>query len=218
MRCDQFDARLQNLLDARTSPEQDLPLQRHAQQCPCCQAQLTSLSRLLDGLDLLDVPALPDDFAQHVIQQVNGPRPRSTPSLGTLVAVALAATLVMAVVPMAWYLSRRSQPWAQSPPSAAAPHDELAQAVPTPQTLDQTAEAEEGWLVPGASILELYPAEVRQRHREQVNQIADDLRPIATPFNAAMTAIRRSMPMRQAPTKGAPRTSLQHARSAQHLS
>jgi hypothetical protein len=73
-------------------------------------------------------------------------------------------------------------------------------------------------LVPGASLLELYPEEARQRHREQVNQIADDLRPIATPFNAALTAIRRSIPLRHSPPKSEPRASIHRARHEQNLS
>jgi hypothetical protein len=218
MLCDDFDTRLQNLLDARKSPQRDLSLRRHARQCRHCQAHLNSLARLLDGLELLDVPALPNDFAQRVVEQVSGPSRRGTPSTRTLLAVALAASVLIVIAPMSWYLVRRFQTVANIPQTTAAPTDELAQAGPAVPTPDQLSDAEEGWLVPGAAILELYPEEARQRHREQVNQIADDLRPIATPFNAAMAAIRRSMPTRHSPPKGEPRASLARPPSELHLS
>ena len=64
------------------------------------------------------------------------------------------------------------------------------------------------WTLYGNSLLELYPEATRERHRQQVSEIAADLRPIATPFNAAVTAIRRTIPVGRAPEKGRPRASL----------
>jgi hypothetical protein len=74
---------------------------------------------------------------------------------------------------------------------------------------DATLTPDDSWLVPTA-ILELYPEETRERHRDTVSQFADDLRPIAVPFNAALTAIRRSIPGAKPEPKGKPSASLSH--------
>ncbi len=208
MLCKDFETRLQSLLDSRQSPECDPALKRHAQRCNHCHSQLATLSRLLDGLELLDVPPLPDEFAHRVVRQVRGRASRRVASTWALVALAVAATLLMAALPGFLYLFRGETHVAQDTRSQIHSPRELADSSQPvlPPTLLETTD-EEGWLVPNASILGLYPKEARQRHRDQVNQIAHDLRPIATPFNAAMAAIRRSIPVKRSTNKGEPRAS-----------
>ncbi len=221
MQCDEFEARLQNLLDARQLPERDLSLQQHARQCPNCQIQLTSWARLLDGLELLDVPDVSADFARQVVDRVSLPQRTRQRSPRVIALLAIAASLLLVAVPAYWYSTRNSTSVADNPQASNAPGGALAQATSTttpPHPSAPSIDADEGWLVSGASILRLYPKEARQRHREQVTQIADDLRPIATPFNTAMTAIRRSISRRHAPAKGDPRASMEQPRQAGHFS
>ena len=40
MRCDEFDVRLNQVLDRRRSPDGDPHLRHHAQVCPACREQL----------------------------------------------------------------------------------------------------------------------------------------------------------------------------------
>ena len=211
MLCSEFDTRTQKLLDERKPPERDSALLKHAQSCPQCQSQLSTLSKLFDSLDLLEVPKLPDDFAQRVVDSVNQatPSPRANQALPSwlLVVATIAATLLLATLPATWYAMKTRRVVVQPAPGVRQSDtqittDTLAQ---SPPSLDSVSE---GWMVSSASILELYPEKTRQRHRQQVNQIADDLRPIATPFNAAMTAIRRSLTAGRPETKGQPRASL----------
>lgn len=61
MRCDQFESRMNDLLDARLEPEQDRALQEHARQCPACESLLATQSWVFscladdaDGQDFAD--------------------------------------------------------------------------------------------------------------------------------------------------------------------
>ncbi len=219
MLCDEFEARLNDVLDARQSPEQDLELQRHAHQCTACQAQLHALTCLLDGLELSEDPPLPDDFAWRIVEQACQNRRPFRPRAVQLAALAIAATLLLATLPFGWVVFGPSpQITGSARQIDAPPSDAVASAKPPETSIEDPDDSQSGWLVPSSSILELYPAEARQRHREQVTQLADDLRPIATPFNAAMAAIRRTIPQRSSSSKGQPRASLQPHRSTQNIS
>ncbi len=180
MLCSEFDARLQRLLDLRQAPDQDAALLHHTHDCAECRLQLDTMTRLLDSGGHAEPPPLPADFAQRVVLAVvNDPayHPRRSRQ-HVLMVLAMAAALLLAVLPMAWRLRRP----ADAPPTLASP------------TGAGTAqEAASAWLVP--TLFGLYPEETRQRHRQQVNQIAHDLSPIATPFSAALTAIRQSLPV-----------------------
>jgi hypothetical protein len=187
---------MQQLLDERRPPDRDPALISHAQGCAECRSQFDTLARLLDSLELLETPQLPDDFAQRVVSSVHRERTRRSVSTTLLVAISIAATLLLVIVPTSWYLARRDQAVAQ--PSQ---QKSLLPELPSFEPIG------EGWLVSSA-ILDLYPEEIRQRHRQQVNRIANDLRPIATPFNAAMMAIRRTLPMGMNNHKGEPRASV----------
>ena len=208
MLCSEFDARMQSLLDERKSPEVDPALLSHAQRCSSCHAQLATLSRLLDSLDLLEVPDLPADFAQRVVDSIHRPAPKSSPiwppSTWMLVAATIAATLLLAVLPIAWYAMSNHVEVAQPTDEATLFEGSTEQ---RPQSELAYDESDAGWLA-SLSLGEVYPEETHQRHRQQVNQIANDLRPIATPFNATMTAIRRSLPVGRSGAKGEPRASL----------
>ncbi len=224
MLCNEFDARVQKLLDERRSPEFDSDLLSHAEHCSTCHSQLATLTRLFDSLDILDVPDLPSDFAQRVVDSVNKPTlifsaPNSSTSRAPAMwpLLAFAATLLLATIPLSWYALNGPQIVAQ-PTSNKKPTDALDQAGSARHAPSTSSVASGGWLVTGATILELYPEEVRQRHRLQVTRIADDLRPIATPFNAALTAIRRSIPLSKRHTKGEPRASVDRPLRTPNLS
>ena len=221
MLCSEFDTRTQALLDERKSPEQDPDLLKHAQNCPQCNSQLVLLSKLFDSLDLLEIPELPDNFAQRVLDNVNQATParlspRSIPTW-LVVATTVAAVLLLAVLPVTWFAAKNRHVVAQ-PGSDMKVSDQESGSSALAQSTSPSDAVEEGWMVSGASFLELYPEETRRRHREQVNQIADDLRPITTPFTAAMTAIRRSLTPGRTEAKGQPRASLQHTRSSDGIS
>ena len=209
MRCDEFDVRLNQVLDRRWSPESDPQLRHHARVCLSCREQLATTRRLLDGLDMLDVPPLADDFALRVVSQVvpaSHAQPRSS---WFSWSVAVAALLLIGLLPGYWLLRQSTRPVATNALEPAVDSQALAYADSSASASGDRAIADDSlWAIYGNSLLELYPEATRERHRQQVSEIAADLRPIATPFNAAVTAIRRTIPVGRSPGKVQPRTSL----------
>lgn len=141
MQCDEFDVRLHKLLDRRRLPDCDPHLRHHAQVCPRCGEQLTATLRLLEGLDLLEVPPLRDDFALRVIQQVVAVSPARR-ARWTPLAIAVAATLLIGLLPGLGYLLRSRGSWdlhAPEHPSVRARslmrHHPPPQTAPTPSMI-----------------------------------------------------------------------------------
>ncbi|MHB0955251.1 MAG: anti-sigma factor [Pirellulaceae bacterium] len=214
MRCDEFDRRLNQLLDRRMELAQDSRLRHHAKLCPSCAAQLASARRLLDGLDLWEVPPLAEDFALRVVSQVVPASSRVPNRTWISWVMAVAAALLLSLLPSYWFLRQATRPVATLAPAQARDsqaRDSQAPAYARASTSagdDRANGDDSAWTLYRDSLWELYPQAVRERHRQQVSEIAADLRPIATPFNAAVTAIRRTIPMGRAPEKGQPRASL----------
>jgi hypothetical protein len=211
MLCKEFETRLQHLLDLRTDPESDDQLQTHVRLCSSCREQLATVSRLLDGLDLLEVPPLPDDFARRVVDQVVPASRKKTNARWITFAAAIAATLLIALFSSIWNDTKQSPQTARDVQRGPRDPAGIAQVPPSRMREADDAAGDGWWMVPRDSIRELsqlYPEETRERHRQRVNQFADDLRPIATPFNAAMTAIRRTIPVRRNRDTSEPSASL----------
>ena len=176
------------------------------------------MRRLFDGLDLWEVPPLADDFA--LARGVpSGSRTVQPQRSSWLPWLAVAAVLLLSLLPGYWLLRRSTAPVATT---LVAARQSTRQRWPTPALRPQTAATEWSrtdslWTLYGNSLLELYPEATRERHRQQVSEFAEDLRPIATPFNAAVTAIRRTIPVGRSPEKGPalasiPRCRRPHAR------
>src|SRR5690242_17657052 len=66
MRCDEFEARLQGLLDRRGQFESDETLFAHADTCASCAARLAAYEAVLETLPLLGVPESSDDLTDRV--------------------------------------------------------------------------------------------------------------------------------------------------------
>jgi hypothetical protein len=207
MQCDEFDVRLHKILDRRRLPDCDPHLRHHAQVCPRCGKQLTAALRLLEGLDLLEVPPLRDDFALRVIQQVV-PASQTRRARWTPLAIAVAATLLIGLLPGLGYLLRSGGSWDLNAPDRSVSSGEIAYAISSTPANGTRAVDDSLWVLYGNSILKLYPEKTRERHRQRVSEFAEDLRPIATPFNAAVTAIRRSIPVGRSTDKGQPSASI----------
>lgn len=211
MLCSEFDARLHQLLDERKAPEQDWELQCHARNCPRCAARLETMLRLLDSLELSQTPEVSSRFAQRVVEAVDQPpptRPLSTRGVPTrLVPLMVAAAgLLLVATPLAWYAVKPDVGAVPSPPRPSSTNSTAQLAGPEADSspTQMATDASEDWLLSG-TLVELYSQATDERHREQMTRIADDLRPIATPFNAALTAIRRSIRVDTSETEREPR-------------
>jgi hypothetical protein len=191
MRCEQFETRLQLLLDQRKVPERDSQLVAHAQRCSDCQEVLSLQSQLFDVLEMAEVPELPKGFAESVVARVVPPvaaHPTLAPNRMVSILVALAASLVIGLFSagVIWINSDRGQVAQEEP--AIAPNAQNAEVI-------ETTDGDNWWRISPSSLATLYPSDVRQRHRQQVETIADELKPITTPFTTAATALRRTIPV-----------------------
>lgn len=104
MNCEEFEERVQCLLDGRVPLATDAALFRHAQGCRQCQRLLDAYETLWAGLEVWEPPPLPADFARHVVQQVTPAplgRPRVLIRAGLTALAALAAALLLALLPAA---------------------------------------------------------------------------------------------------------------------
>jgi hypothetical protein len=134
MLCEMFDARMHEMLDQRERPELDARLRDHALTCDDCAEKLAAQAALLDGLKAMRAPEPGQDFTHAVLA---GVRPRETkPAWGKIVwsLVALAAVLLVAVVPL-WWLLGSLQKGARDVPTPGADGPSVAQdrLVPAPE-------------------------------------------------------------------------------------
>ena len=67
MNCDEFENRIQQLLDRRLPLADDKPIARHAVACRRCHRTLQAYQDLSLGLDAWDPPTLDAGFAQRVV-------------------------------------------------------------------------------------------------------------------------------------------------------
>ncbi len=207
MRCDKFENRLQLLLDQRRVPERDSQLVAHAQRCTACREVLSLQSQLFDALELVEIPELPAEFAHNVVALVQPapnvdrvwPRFRIAPIL-----LAVAATLLLALLPTAII-------WLRSNGQEMALDHKQQENLPETPVAAEAADGGNWWALSRSSLATLYPTDVRQRHREQVENFADELRPIATPFTTAATALRRTIPVGKSREEGQPQAAVRTA-------
>lgn len=111
MNCEQFQQRLNEVLDERADPAGDSHLSGHAADCDDCRAALVGSRVLLRGLSRLRVPAVRADFSERVVAAAIAPasrEPRSRLWLagGVLLASAAAAMLAVSIV---WYARRGAE-------------------------------------------------------------------------------------------------------------
>jgi hypothetical protein len=194
MRCETFQWQMHQLLDQRALPEDDPQLQQHAQHCPGCRALLEGQQRLFEGLAVTHVPEPSADFARRVVSQaVARPAARRYryARLGTGL-LAVASCLLLAL-----WLSPHGQPPGQQQsaavsPATVRPQDATTNGPPPTTAASQTAGLPTWWMLDPD---ELYPDDLRQQHRQQVDRIADDLRPLTRSFSTAAAALGRWIPV-----------------------
>lgn len=118
MRCEEFEERVNAVLDERQRPLWDAELRLHCQSCADCRHVAASYEILLEGFYELAAPEVSPDMAVRVLDQLKSePSTRRRLVLGA-VSLATAAALLIAVLPA---LRGPSSPTAQAPaPSVEA--------------------------------------------------------------------------------------------------
>jgi len=105
MKCADFEARLNEVLDLRQSPVGDPALSAHAAACPACRAALHTWDQLVDGLVAIPVVAPPAWLRAGVLADVRAAKRRQ---FGRRTSLALATAAALVLVAWPW-LSVRNQ-------------------------------------------------------------------------------------------------------------
>ncbi len=105
MRCEEFEIRLDELIDSRTRPSADAALVAHASQCANCERLLRDYESLLDGVVNMPMPSVPAGLPLRVVADWRSVPRKHVPRRRAIAALALAATLLVAAIPtIAWLM------------------------------------------------------------------------------------------------------------------
>jgi hypothetical protein len=104
MLCEKFDTRLHEVLDQRERPELDARLRDHALTCDDCADKLAAQASLFDGFRAAPAPVPGRDFTDRVLASLQTRQKNAAWGKIVWSLVALAAVLLVAVVPVWWLL------------------------------------------------------------------------------------------------------------------
>lgn len=223
MRCADFEKRLHRLLDQREVPSEDSQLNRHAHRCRECRETLAACRRMIDGLNLMELPVPGDEFPLRVIRRTRVGRLSFAASRRLNAAwAAVAVTLALALLlPFAWRKDRTE--------SAAAPGPLVARTTQpaTPRVVEDGTDHTSPKRQRGNDITPKLPQRIDSPSSIAIDQqqplvllrswtaswsdrwnpvdgLADGLTPIMTPLSVAVEEIRRTIPLGLADRPAAP--------------
>jgi hypothetical protein len=189
MQCCRVEKRIQDLLDDQLDPSFDSELIQHAATCAACHDVLEVQGKLFDGLQVLTVPSLSDDFSQRVVDMVviQRRRPLQRDSLAAAFLAITAALLVFLAL----------GPWNRKqdnlPKIASATVEQLVPVGPT-RLSASGLDSDEVRLAFEQLVAQLTSGSGSGFY--QVEQLTGTIRPLASTLNVAIDAIRRSLPRR----------------------
>jgi hypothetical protein len=118
MKCDEFEAHLNEILDERRRPEWDERLRLHGELCAGCRQLAAAYGVLFEGLFALPLPQAPADLGTRVLDELQV-RPRVSRPVALFAAVFSTAAAALVAVFLTW--GSKSEPQvAQVPPTPAA--------------------------------------------------------------------------------------------------
>jgi len=110
MKCGDFEARLQELLDARLSLEGDELLAGHAAECEVCRQELVAFSAVMGEIASRSRPMPTADLAARVLANLSTPQvEHSAPNRTGWLLFAVAAAVLIAAFPMWRWVSDRAE-------------------------------------------------------------------------------------------------------------
>lgn len=108
MRCEEFESRLNEILDRRRHPRSDAELWLHANSCSECGELLAGYQTLLSGLRRRAAAAAPADMPTRVQLQLAHPRRRGAWRDRAPLALVAAALVLAAALPGLWTIVGRT--------------------------------------------------------------------------------------------------------------
>lgn len=195
MRCAEFETRLHDLLDHRARPDADEPLCAHARKCRPCGDLLYAQELLFEGLSGQARPDTPTDLAGRVLAELKtttdgvergAPSPSPTWARNNV----LWAAAVLIAVGIGWYLNGLGQ-GVKPVPSDGTPGVVTHPANPGAPNNVQLATG------PEIAIPQEYLNLMREKIDEmpaRVDDVTTGLRPLTVPMEAAINALRNSIP------------------------
>jgi hypothetical protein len=198
MHCVQFEMRLNELLDERSSPDADFDLAEHARDCSDCADLLAGHELLLDGVQTLESPGAAADFTVRVAanyavrvaaELADTRRPRWRSWMWSVPAVAAAALVAVGL----WRMLNAPSYEDGSTARSVTTNSHLVAPGVAPDVNDPY-----GQYVNQAKAM---TEELRGRRIEWVEQMADGLKPVADSMSAALHALRRTLPGGDAPVR-----------------
>jgi hypothetical protein len=124
MQCEEFEDRLNEVLDQRQRPEWDAPLRLHGDTCAACRDLAASYGLLLDGFYALATPEPPANLPVRVLDECRSRRWPARRAAFAAGALATAAAAWFVVVPLVQTDSPRQvsrAPFVVESPSSAKP-------------------------------------------------------------------------------------------------
>ena len=222
MRCREFEDRMNDVLDQRLLPERDALLLHHVSECHSCRQLLDSQAALFAGLELLDTPPLPNQFAAIVLE-ISSAIPGAVPSAqprrkSTWLAIAAGLASLAAVVLVTVLIDMSSQQPPLAHPSALKPaspnsapktmevvknslpqedaRTSVAKAVAPPRVEIPVPDKEEYKEYRAAidSFTAQFPSAVEKI--DEVQQSTPAIRPLRASFSMAIGTLQRTIPNR----------------------
>ncbi len=100
MKCEEFEERLNLVLDERRRPGGDDELRLHSEGCPVCRELSAAYERLLDGFYALTTPELPADLSTRVLDEIKvRPAGRRRAAIVSAILATAAAVAVAVYLP-----------------------------------------------------------------------------------------------------------------------
>lgn len=200
MQCDEFEHRLQRLLDRRALPETDRWLVEHSRECASCRRVLETQQKLFAALRAPLRPRCSPEVSHRAVTEFI--RGRRRQRLRVAIAIGVAAALLIACLP-GW---RRDGAEFQGVRLRQANVVAMTQAPRMPQAEGPPSRAE------AEEIRELLQQLMSSWNEgllsDSVTPLAGTFRPLTTTLSAALDALWRTIPGYRAPEAEQPQARL----------
>lgn len=202
MRCDEFETRLNEVLDLRLPPESDAELAAHARECASCRTMLEGARCLLQHVASARSPEAPPDLAERTMEALHDKPARRGLLIVASVGLAVAASLLIVILPQ-WLgpaapargpaNPRKAPAVAQTQEKLDAQHVAIGPSVPSHSVM-----GDEEYLAMmrlTGQAMAILPNTVRRASQTpEMALVTEGMRPVTHSVTAVFTALRDTLP------------------------